>query len=93
MTHDEMIAIIKAHKDGKTIEIKRLGHSFDQWFIRNWSQPNFDFSTYEYRVKKEPVVVYVNPNRPNLSFTQEEFDKLGVEHKSRLAKFVEVMED
>lgn len=52
MTHDEMIAVIQAHKDGKKIEY--LNGS-------NWqhtSSPLFDFCNFVYRVKPSPMEVY-----------------------------------
>lgn len=55
MTHDEMIAVIQAHKEGKTIEwrYKRLDVR-GGWQIVTLSVWNFE--AYEYRVKKEPRV-------------------------------------
>lgn len=50
MTHDEMIAVIQAHKDGKSI-LFRVIDSNGNWMESN---PSFDFSNYEYRIKPEP---------------------------------------
>ena len=53
MTHDEMIEVIQAHRDGKKIE----------WRLKNeedspWSNSPFgiswDFHDFDYRIKQEP---------------------------------------
>lgn len=51
MTHDEMIAVIQAHKAGKAIEVRDRG-----WPIAHWgaSDPNWNFLCYDYRIKPEP---------------------------------------
>ena len=51
MTHDEMIAVIQAHKEGKTIEC-RMKREPDEW--EAITKPSWDFSILEYRVKPEP---------------------------------------
>lgn len=56
MTHDEMIAVIQAHKDGKAIE----GRSKD--CLGKWcemKEPGWSFRTCEYRVKREPRVLHI----------------------------------
>jgi hypothetical protein len=50
MTHDEMCAVIQAHKEGKEIEVKGM-HSI------TWSpatSPCWNFSHYDYRIKPIP---------------------------------------
>lgn len=50
MTHEEMIAVIAAHKEGKKIEFCRgLDHDWEPC-----ENPGFDFIAYLYRVKPEP---------------------------------------
>lgn len=56
MTHDEMIAVIQAQKDGKTIQSCLKGHG-EAWL--DVAQPSWQFAHYDYRVKKEPQTVYV----------------------------------
>ena len=53
MTDDEIIAVVKAHKEGKEIE----GRSFEdrEWFS---AIPTWNFEVCEYRVKPEPLVAY-----------------------------------
>ena len=55
MTHDEMIAVIAAHRDGKKIQ-NRHNNSPCEW--GKVSNPCWNFETYEYRVKPEPVTVW-----------------------------------
>lgn len=57
MTHDEMIAVIQAAKEGKEIEWKYVGQN-DGWnplVGSTQGQVYFDFRSMEYRVKPEPV--------------------------------------
>lgn len=56
MTHDEMIAVITAHRDGKEIQVKRKDGV--STFGPLWPNPLFDFAAYDYRVKPEPIVRY-----------------------------------
>ena len=54
MTHDEMIAVIQAHKEGKQIEcLAALGKNGDMvWTAID--DPSWSFNTSTYRVKAEP---------------------------------------
>lgn len=99
MTHDEMIAVIAAHKEGKVIEC-RNAHEPEDWRDRLEAPPTFDFYRFDYRIKPEPRkprVIYVN-----------EYDHLGtVAHHNEASalefagdrtyvatrKFIEVIED
>ena len=56
MTHDEMIAVIKHHRDGGKVEI-RPRHSTGGWC--DVSAPSWSCADSEYRIKKEPVVAWV----------------------------------
>ena len=49
MTHDEMIAVIQAHKEGKAIQTRMAG---GKW--QDINCPCWDFSQYGYRAKPEP---------------------------------------
>jgi hypothetical protein len=58
MTHDEMIAVIQAHKDGKKLEFR------DQRFtkFKEWVQclePHWNFKDCDYRIKPEPRILWV----------------------------------
>ena len=51
MTHDEMILVIRAERDGKEIQSKEIGYTeFSDCFQKG----NFNFKDYEYRIKPEP---------------------------------------
>lgn len=57
MTHDEMIEVIKAHKEGKKLECRlNPPHASEPWTTIN--SPVFDFHNFDYRVKKEPVELW-----------------------------------
>lgn len=56
MTHDEMIALIEAHRDGKTIEFR--DPRFDNF--KDWQlcrMPTWNFQRNEYRIKPEPLTL------------------------------------
>ena len=55
MTHDEMIAVIQAEKDGRPIECRYLKGGF--WGAKICS---FNFIEYEYRIIKKPMRIWVN---------------------------------
>lgn len=50
MTDEEIIAVVTAHKEGKTIEVS-VNYA-DDWGITR--SPVWDFEKYNYRVKPEP---------------------------------------
>lgn len=55
MTHDEMIAVIAAHRKGFEIEYRYPGNA--QWIraIAHLNQtPNFNFHKFEYRIAHPP---------------------------------------
>ena len=56
MTHDEMIAVIKAHKDGKKIECKRNDEDVQWKAVKN---PLWDFNRNDYRIAREPRKCWV----------------------------------
>jgi len=55
MTHDEMIAVIKHHRDGGKVQHRYHDHeTWDDTFAPGWN-----FYENDYRPKPEPIVVYV----------------------------------
>lgn len=61
MTHDEMIEVIKAHKEGKSLQIRTRTFSKlnTQWSdLPKGEDPQWNFYSIEYRVKPEPMVCY-----------------------------------
>lgn len=51
MTDDEIIAVVTAHRDGKTVQCRLRGGHSEIWVNKN---TEWDFSTKDYRVKPEP---------------------------------------
>lgn len=49
-THEEMIAVIQAHKEGETVEFRQRARS--QWL--DCREPIWDFSDFDYRIKPTP---------------------------------------
>lgn len=47
-----MIAVLQAAKEGKTIQFRIANDDKDRW--KDAKCPNWDFSSYDYRVKPEP---------------------------------------
>jgi len=60
MTHDEMIAIIQAHKEGKTIQYRRPDKTWEDSVSASVGDkyPTFNFANVIYRVKPDPQVRY-----------------------------------
>ena len=63
MTIDEMIEVLQAYKDGKTVQIRRKG---------GWHDMDFDseciFGFVNYRVKPEPFECWVNQFSSGLAY-------------------------
>jgi hypothetical protein len=55
MTHDEMIALIEAHRDGQTIQYRLSPKA--EWRDRHLKSLDFDFSDVEYRIKPKPLTL------------------------------------
>lgn len=55
-TVQEQIAVMRAWTEGKPIEIKKYDHTF--W--SKVSEPAWNWADYDYRVKSEPKVIYIN---------------------------------
>lgn len=53
MTTDEMIEVMKAFTEGKTIQCKEVNdNDYDAWYVCN---PAWDWANFEYRVMPEPT--------------------------------------
>jgi len=60
MTHDEMIEVITAHKEGKQIEYSyRAGLGSERWQAVSSSTPLWAFDEIVYRVKPLPRVRWI----------------------------------
>jgi len=57
MTDAEIIAVVKAHMDGKSIEHRARNSNNAPWLT---STPNWSFSDLDYRVKPEPREWWIN---------------------------------
>lgn len=56
MNHENMIEVIKAHKEGKKIKWVLNGHD---GFCRD-DKPGFNFGKYDYEIMPEPLECWVN---------------------------------
>lgn len=54
MTIDEMIKVLQAYKKGKPIEFRKKSDNSD-WVVGDSPNWAWDFSNYDYRVKKNPT--------------------------------------
>lgn len=54
MNHNEMIAVIAAHREGKKIEAKAKVFSKDKQWLPCNPLPVWNFSEYDYRIAVEP---------------------------------------
>jgi hypothetical protein len=91
-TLDEMIAVIQAYKDGKTIQF-RYGKG-ENWAICTL-QHLFNFSDFVYRIKPEPRVVYVNlysDSHTAYNSSERAKDSAAFTCLEKAVKFVEVLE-
>ena len=53
-THDEMIEVIKEHKEGKEIEFTALGRYYGDW-QDVIGEPSWNFGDFKYRVKPKEI--------------------------------------
>jgi len=88
-----MRAIVKAVDEGKEIQYKHIPRT--DWFPKTSSR--FDFTNFEYRVKSEPLVMWVNVREDLSTFTypSKEHAELCADHRSaRIAvKMVEATDE
>jgi len=55
MTHDEMISVIQAHKEGKEIEVTLHNDVSNTWVA--CTNPRWHFDRANYRIKPEPPLI------------------------------------
>lgn len=58
MTVDQMIEVLNAYKAGKKIQFRQYGLLLWEDCINN--EPRWNWTYYDYRVKHEPKVLWVN---------------------------------
>ena len=72
MSHDEMIAVIQAHKDGRVIQCRDMRDIDDTWNEGEYFVWNFE--SFEYRIKPEPhslwLVRYQSGNSASCFYTE-----------------------
>lgn len=98
MTHDEMISVIQAHKDGKTIQFRPKTPSSSGWGLVTDPEALLNFTKYEYRVAHRRHEVWINEYPDGLchsaSYPSEESAKRGAgSYALQAVHFREVMED
>ena len=67
MTHQEMIDVIAAHRDGKKIQVNGSGGIW-----ADTDHPTWNFYSNEYRVKPEPMEIEVWFERATILFARKE---------------------
>lgn len=93
MTHEEMIALIEAHRDGNTIQYRPKDSELD-WNEKSPLNKLFDFKHTQYRIKPEPIVAWAivdtNGKTLTLSFTENAARNYLLHFKgSRIVRLVE----
>jgi len=87
MTHDEIIAVVTAHRDGAEVEYHSHG---GKW--RSVNSPLWEFAACNYRVKPEPITCWANfyPSGEFYSFkTKAEADEAATNRRIRCVKMIE----
>ena len=84
MTHDEMIAVIQAHKEGKVIQSDRIDNEGKQIWIDD-NNPNWNFGLRRYRVKPEKRVGYVNVYPTRVGWCRSKHDADSTASRDRIA--------
>jgi len=87
MTHDEIIAVVTAHRDGADVEHQAHG---GQW--RFTGSPLWEFGVCDYRVKPAPFVCWANfysTGDPIFHPTREEADAIAMQGRIRCVKMIE----
>lgn len=88
MDIQEKIDVLVACRDGKAIEMKNKNSDF---WDRAPNPPCFNFNAFDYRVKKEPEVVYLVGTKDS-GFTQ--FTRYPVNNfNTIIKKYVEVLDE
>ena len=70
MTHDEMIEVIQAHKNGKVIQVRTAPSAL--WCTT--IVPNWNFGFLEFRVKPQPKEYWLIPYKEKLGFSVSSYD-------------------
>jgi hypothetical protein len=94
-TIQEKIAVMQAFAEGKEIEVQNRGGALRNW--RACEKPAWNWPICNYRVKKEPMVVYVNVYPTHCGPAHLEYSeaiKAKNPHSAGVTKkFIEVIEE
>lgn len=60
MDIDEQIAILQAAKAGKDLQLATRVYNPRRWVDLSFNGHRFNFSTYDYRLKPKPLILYAN---------------------------------
>jgi hypothetical protein len=74
MTHDEMIEVIQAHKDGKVIQCRLKATTNAAFKDRYVKHAFMDFATHVYRAKPEPKEYWLVPYLDGSGFKVLDFN-------------------
>lgn len=78
MTHDEMITVIQAHKEGKQLQIR--DRHVQQRIWKDDLDPKFDFLVGEYRIKPTPREFWISPELGEVIIFASDTPKPGWVH-------------
>jgi hypothetical protein len=96
MTPSQIVEVVQAHMDGKRIQVKpKDGRSWHDTLFPKW-----DFMGYEYRVKPEPLVLWMLKRNGKLlgGYHSEKgaafaASQIGGYEGSEVVKMMEVLDD
>lgn len=91
----ELITILQAWVDGKTIQKRRVGDNPRDWHDWDGTIPMFDHKIYEYRIKPEPRVVWMyetEDDHPTDAWLSDHDPSDDDVEQFDLVKFQEVLE-
>ena len=96
MTHDEMIAVIQAHKEGKLVQCRT---TFTDNIWEDTLAPVWNFELFDYRIKSQPREIFIDEYENGLhmstarTYSTESISKHRLGYTFvRTIKFVEVIE-
>ena len=94
---DHMIAVMQAAKEGKAIQRRYRTHPVTDVYWKDTPKPDWNWTSFDYRVKPEPRRVWVNMYCNRMGFahaSREQADAnadAGI-YRVECVEFVEVME-
>ena len=98
MTHDEIIEVVQAHRDGAEIECSYINRTEEKW---GTASPVWNFEHFKYRIKpkpREPRVIWVNEypqgfGRSGIYHQEEDAASMAASSAIAARKFIEVIEE